>query len=973
MLGFNSTTRKQAFFVQTSKNMSAILKLLQQTSALSGGNAAFIEDLYERYLQDPESIDSAWRRRFESLLQKSANEAPDVAHSPIRANFARLARERPCATRHVVERMSPVAAEKQAAVLRLINAWRVRGHQQASIDPLSLREQEQIPDLDPAFHRLSDADMNTVFNTGSLFAPDRMPLREIIAFIKEVYGGNVGSEYMHITDTRQKRWIQKRVEGYRAKPELSDDDRRWLLTQLTAAEGLEKYLHTRYVGQKRFSLEGAESLIPLLDELIQRAGLNGIEETVIGMAHRGRLNVLTNILGKPPAELFDEFEGRKSPDGMRSSGDVKYHLGFATDIETPGGFVHVVLGFNPSHLEIIDPVVEGSVRARQQRREDRSGDEVMPILIHGDSAFAGQGVVMETLQMSQARGYTTGGTIHIITNNQIGFTTSHPLDTRSTLYCTDVGKMVQAPIFHVNGDDPEAVIFVTRLALDFRMRFHKDVIIDLVCYRRHGHNEADEPAVTQPQMYQKIRRHPPTRSIYSDCLISRGILTPEQAREMVEDYRSSLEQGSVVARPTLFNLEYKYNVDWTPYLNVPWEAPADTRVDKQRLRALAETLLQLPEGFEPHPRVNKILGERRKMASGDQLVDWGFGETLAYASLVQDGYPVRLSGQDSARGTFFHRHAVLHNQVDGETWIPLQNVSPDQANFVVIDSLLSEEAVLGFEYGYATAEPHALTIWEAQFGDFANGAQVVIDQFITSGGAKWGLHCNLVMFLPHGYEGQGAEHSSARLERYLQLCAEQNIQVCVPTTPAQVFHMLRRQMIRPMRKPLVVMTPKSLLRHRLATSSLDEFTTGAFQPVIGEVDDLDPNEVEHIIVCAGKVYYELLEARRARGLRNVAIIRLEQLYPFPREQFDQAINCYTSTERLIWCQEEPQNQGAWDQIKHRFHTQLDQGKQLFYVGRPASAAPSVGFYPVHVQQQETLIDEALTGRINPSMNRRTPK
>ncbi|HHH39668.1 MAG TPA: 2-oxoglutarate dehydrogenase E1 component, partial [Sedimenticola sp.] len=708
--------------------MSATLEQLRTTSALSGGNAAFIEDLYEHFLQDPESVDPAWRKRFQALTEQPASGGPDVAHGPIRANFERLARERHrCAT----EGLSPAAAEKQAAVLRLINAWRVRGHQRANLDPLKLREPVVIPDLDPAYHRLGAADMERIFNTGSLCAPDRMPLGEIISFLEEVYGGTIGFEYMHITDTRQKRWIQKRVEGYRAHPELSDDDRRWLLTMLTAAEGLEKYLHTRYVGQKRFSLEGADSLIPLLDELLQRAGANDIREAVIGMAHRGRLNVLTNILGKSPRELFEEFEGRKSPEHFKSSGDVKYHMGFSTDIETPGGFLHLALGFNPSHLEIIDPVVEGSVRARQQRCGDRRGDQVLPILIHGDSAFAGQGVVMETLQMSQARGYTTGGTVHIVINNQIGFTTSHPLDTRSTLYCTDVAKMVQAPIFHVNGDDPEAVIFVTRLALDFRQRFHVDTVVDLVCYRRHGHNEADEPAVTQPQMYQKIRRLPPARSLYSARLVSDGVITPEESHEMVENYRSSLEQGVVVARPTLVALDYPYRVNWRPYRGIGWEHPAVTAIDGERLARVAERLLSLPDGFELHPRVARIMDERRKMASGDQLVDWGFGETLAYATLVEEGYPVRLSGQDSGRGTFFHRHAVLHNQRDGERYIPLQHLAPDQANFGVIDSLLSEEAVLGFEYGYATAEPKALVIWEAQFGDFANGAQVVIDQFIT--------------------------------------------------------------------------------------------------------------------------------------------------------------------------------------------------------------------------------------------------
>ncbi|MEJ1416809.1 MAG: 2-oxoglutarate dehydrogenase E1 component [Candidatus Sedimenticola sp. (ex Thyasira tokunagai)] len=952
--------------------MSELLELLRSTSALSGGNAAFIEDLYERFLQDPSSVDDSWRRRFEDILRESANESPEIAHGPIRVGFARLAREQRSGSRNVAACMPPAAAEKQAAALRLINAWRVRGHQHAALDPLQLRAAEQVPDLDPAFHRLVAADMETVFNTGSLFAPDRMPLREIIKFVEEVYGGSVGSEYMHITDTSQKRWIQKRVEGHRAKPDLNSEEKRWLLTLLTASEGLEKYLHTRYVGQKRFSLEGGESTIPLLDELIQRAGGNGIREIAIGMAHRGRLNVLTNTLGKPPADLFDEFEGKKSTDRYKSHGDVKYHMGFSSDVETPGGFTHLILGFNPSHLEIISPVIEGSVRARQQRRGDTTRDQVLSVLIHGDSAFAGQGVVMETLQMSNARGFNTGGSIHIVVNNQIGFTTSHPMDTRSTLYCTDVGKMVQAPVFHVNGDDPEAVIFVTQMALDFRQRFHKDVIIDLVCYRRHGHNEADEPAVTQPEMYSKIRRLPTTRSSYSDKLISEGIITPEESLMMVEDYRSSLEQNSVVARPTFADLTYPYHIDWTSHQHIDWDHPTETKLTPEKFTLLAERLLAVPNDFELHSRVVKLMRNRRKMAAGDQLIDWGFGELLAYASLVEAGTPVRLSGQDSGRGTFSHRHSVLHNQRNGECHIPLQYISEEQANFLVIDSLLSEEAVLGFEYGYSSADPTTLTIWEAQFGDFANGAQVVIDQFISAGGAKWEIYCGLVMFLPHGYEGQGAEHSSARLERYLQLCAERNIQVCIPTTPAQVFHMLRRQMLRPMRKPLVVMTPKSLLRHRLATSSMDEFTSGEFQPVIGEIDDLDPDKINHIIVCSGKVYYDLLEARRARGLHNVIIIRLEQIYPFPRERFDQVIDNYPKVDKLIWCQEEPQNQGAWDQIKHRFHTQLNKGKSLGYVGRHSAAAPAVGFYPIHVRQQEILIDEALTGRINPHMNRRMP-
>jgi len=940
--------------------MSALIELFRASTAFYGGNAAFIEDLYERYLQDPESVDLAWRGRFDAMRPEAANEVP---HGPVRRNFLQLAQEsRGRALARSMERLEPAAAEKQAAVLRLTNSYRFRGHQVADLDPLQLRETQPVPDLDPTHHKLEEADLDQVFHTGSLYAPDRMRLRDIIALVREAYCGTVGSEYMHITDTQEKRWIQKRVEGLRARPELTAADRRWLLTMLTAAEGIEKYLHTRYVGQKRFSLEGGEALIPLLDDLIQRAGRKGIKEIVIGMAHRGRLNVLTNILGKPPQDIFDEFErSHPLPDQRKLAGDVKYHLGFSTDIDTPGGAVHLALGFNPSHLEIIDPVIEGSVRARQRRREDSAGDRVLPLLIHGDSAFAGQGVVMETLNLSQTRGFSTGGSIHVVINNQIGFTTSNPLDTRSTLHCTDVAKMVQAPVLHVNGDDPEAVIFVTRLALDYRNEFHKDVIIDLICYRRLGHNEADEPAVTQPMMYKKIRAHPTSRARYADRLADDSILSREEAAAMIEDYRTSIEQGVVVARPVMCGLDNTYKIDWNACRSVPWDSPTKTGVAREKLQALAERMLAVPAGFELHPRVSKLWNERRKMAHGDQMADWGFAENLAYATLADAGHAIRLSGQDCGRGTFFHRHAVIHDQATGDSYTPLQHLGEHQGDFVVIDSILSEEAVLGYEYGYATAEPNALTLWEAQFGDFANGAQVVIDQFITSAGTKWDLCCSLVLLLPHGMEGQGAEHSSARLERFLQLCAEANIQVCVPTSPAQMFHLLRRQMRRAYYKPLIVMTPKSLLRHRLATSSMDELAEGRFQPVIGEVDPIDPTQVVRVVLCSGKVYYDLLEARRGRGLGDLAILRVEQLYPFPCDQLREAIAPYAAAGRLIWFQEEPQNQGAWNQIKHRLIELLPESGQPFYVGRPALAAPAVGLRAVHVEQQERLIDEALTG------------
>ncbi len=950
--------------------MSALLQLFRSSSAFYGGNAAFIEDLYERYLKDPESIDMAWRARFDAIHQEAANEIP---HGPVRENFERLASEsRTRAQSRYTEHLEPAAAEKQSAVLRLINTYRYRGHQIADLDPLKLRPTPKVADLEPAYHNLEDSDLELVFHTGSLYAPDRMPLRQILDLLQRIYCGPVGSEYMHITTTQEKRWIQKRLEGYQARPELEPADRRWLLTLLTAAEGLEKYLHTKYVGQKRFSLEGGEALIPLIDELIQRAGRKGIREIVIGMAHRGRLNMLVNVLGKPPQEIFAEFEGKAPLNPRQLAGDVKYHMGFASDIETPGGIVHLALGFNPSHLEIIDPVIEGSVRARQRRRGDRSGAQVMPVLIHGDAAFAGQGVVTETLQLSQTRSYGTGGTVHIVINNQIGFTTSNPLDTRSTQYCTDVAKMVQAPVFHVNGDDPEAVIFVTRMALDYRNQFKKDVVIDVVCYRRLGHNEADEPAVTQPMMYKTIRERATSRAVYADRLIDDGVITRDDAVAMIEDYRHSIEHGIVVARPVLCGLDNTYRVDWRAASGTDWQAAADTTMPRERLQELAEGLLRVPDDFKLHPRVSKIWSERRKMAQGDQLANWGFAENLAYATLVDAGYAVRLSGQDAGRGTFFHRHAKIHCQDTGREYTPLQHVDAHQGAFIAIDSILSEEAVLGFEYGFATAEPNALTIWEAQFGDFANGAQVVIDQFITSAGTKWGLDCGLVMLLPHGLEGQGAEHSSARLERYLQLCAEYNIQVCVPTTPTQIYHLLRRQMLRDYHRPLVVMTPKSLLRHRLAVSSLEELADGEFQSIIPEVDPIEPGDVDRVVFCSGKVYYDLVEARRARGLSNVAIVRIEQLYPFPKDDFADVIAAYPATEEIIWCQEEAQNQGAWDQIKHRFHHLILDGKQASYVGRPASAAPAVGHRSVHVEQQERLIDEALTGSINPNMNRRIP-
>ena len=937
--------------------MSNDLRENYRTSALFGGNAEFMESFYEKYLQSPESVPEHWRAYFAGMEQEAGR--GDVAHSPIRESFEKLARSRGNGHATASGGLSPDAAQRQAGVLRLINGYRVRGHQQAQIDPLGLMERPYIPDLDPAYHGLGEADMDTEFNTGSLFADERLPLRQIIDIVKSVYCGTIGAEYMHITDTAEKRWIQKRLEGSYGETLFNAEEKRNILRHLSAAEGLEKYLHTRYVGQKRFSLEGCESLIPQMDDMITRAARAGVQDVVLGMAHRGRINVLVNLLGKSPRELFEEFEGKIDLESLSGSGDVKYHMGFSSDLEIEKQRVHLALAFNPSHLEIVNPVVVGSVRSRQERRGDRTGDQVLPVTIHGDASFSGQGVVMEVLNMSQARGFATGGTMHIIINNQIGFTTSNPLDSRSTPYCTDVAKMVQAPIFHVNGDDPEAVLFATRVALDFRNEFHKDVVIDLVCFRRHGHNEADEPSVTQPEMYGRIKDHPGTRALYVQRLIEQQVTDEEQARAMVDDYRDGLDQGHNIVRKTLGMVGNEYTIDWSQYNSRDWDHKIDTAIPAERMRSLVERLTRLPEGFEPHSRVRRILDDRRKMAAGATPVDWGLAENLAYASLVEDGYRVRLTGQDSGRGTFFHRHAVVFNQNDGQPWVPLQHIHPRQADFAVIDSLLSEEAVLGFEYGYSTADPAALVIWEGQYGDFANGAQVVIDQFISSGEAKWQRLCGLVMFLPHGYEGQGPEHSSARLERYLQLCAQHNMQVCVPSTPAQMFHMLRRQMLRPYRRPLVVMTPKSMLRRRLSTSQPEDLTGSRFRPVMEEVDDLADDKIKRVVFCSGKVYFDLLEARREAEEYRIALIRIEQLYPFPEREFEAVLKQYPKVRDIVWCQEEPRNQGAWYQIRHRLIRPLQKQQTLSYVGRSASGSTAAGYHELHVRQQRQLLAEAL--------------
>ena len=927
-----------------------VMKTWLESSHLSGSNSTYIEELYESYLDNSQSVSADWREVFEQLPKIEGADV-EYRHSDIRTEFKELAKN---AQKIVV---SSGSDGKQVKVLQLINAYRFRGHQNANLDPLGLWQRDKVRDLQLSHHDLSKNDFDNEYNIGSFaIGQDAMKLGSLFKALKTTYCGSIGAEYMHINDTDEKRWLQHRLESVQSQAVLSINEKEEILNGLIAADGLEKYLGAKFPGAKRFSLEGGDALVPMLKELINRSGANGSKEVVMGMAHRGRLNVLVNVMGKNPSKLFDEFGGKH--DEILSSGDVKYHQGYSSDFVTPGGNVHLALAFNPSHLEIVNPVVIGSVRARLDRRNCNQGDLVLPITIHGDSAIAGQGVVQETFNMSQARAFKVGGTIRIVVNNQVGFTTSDQEDTRSGEYCTEIAKMVSAPILHVNGDDPEAVILATQVALDYRNEFKRDVVIDLVCYRRHGHNEADEPNATQPLMYQKIKKHPTPRQLYAERLAAEGSVSKAKSDELTAYYRKLLDEGQCTVeqwRPMT-----EHSVDWTPFLGHDWDDEYQEKIALSKLKELAHSISTYPETHEIHARVKKIYDDRVKMAKGEKLLDWGMAENLAYAAIVDSGQRVRITGQDAGRGTFFHRHAVLHNQKDASHYVPLKNIRQGQGPFDIHDSVLSEVSVLAFEYGYTTAEPAGLTIWEAQFGDFANCAQVVFDQFISSGEQKWGRLCGLTMLLPHGYEGQGPEHSSARLERFLQLCADHNMQVCVPSTPAQVFNMLRRQVVRPMRRPLVVMSPKSLLRHPLAVSSLEELSTGVFHNVIGEVDELDASKVERVVFCSGKVYYELLEQRRNNEQTNVAIIRIEQLYPFPEAELVKELALYQQVKQFVWCQEEPQNQGAWYCSQHHFRAAISgDGAHLTYAGRKASAAPAVGYMSVHVKEQQALVHEAL--------------
>ena len=938
-----------------------MMQQYEANSYLFGGNAPYVEEMYEAYLDNPGSVPDNWRAYFDALQHVPAvdgSEARDVAHAPVIESFAQRAKANAFATK--ASSADLAVARKQVHVQSLIAAYRFLGNRWAELDPLKRAERPKIPELDPAFYDLTEADMDISFSAvNSYFGGETMTLRQIVQALRETYCSSIGAEFMHITDPGEKRWWQERLEKSRGRPSFNADKKKHILERLTAAEGLERYLHTKYVGQKRFSLEGGESFIAAMDELIHRAGEKGVQEIVIGMAHRGRLNVLVNTLGKMPKDLFAEFEHKAAED--LPAGDVKYHQGFSSDVSTAGGPVHLSLAFNPSHLEIVNPVVEGSVRARLDRRGDKEGAQVLPVLVHGDAAFGGQGVVQETLAMAQTRGYRTGGTVHIVINNQIGFTTSDPRDLRSTWYCSDVVKMIEAPVLHVNGDDPEAVVWATQLCMDYRTEFKKDVVLDIVCFRKLGHNEQDTPALTQPLMYKKIAAHPGTRKVYADKLVAQGTLAGDGPDGMVKAYRAAMDEGRHTVDPVLTNFKSKYATDWSPFLGKKWTDSCDTAIPVSEWKRLAEKITTLPAGFTAHNLVQKLIADRATMGRGEVNVDWGMGEHMAFASLVASGYPVRLSGEDAGRGTFTHRHAVIHDQNrtnwDEGSYIPLQNVAENQAPFTVIDSILSEEAVLGFEYGYAAAEPNTLTIWEAQFGDFVNGAQVVIDQFIASGEVKWGRANGLVMMLPHGYEGQGPEHSSARLERFMQLAADNNMQIVQPTTASQIFHVLRRQMLRMFRKPLVIMTPKSLLRAKDATSPLAEFTKGEFKTVIGEQSaEIDAAKVKRVIACSGKVYYDLVKARGDK--KDVAIIRVEQLYPFPHKAFAHEIKKYPHATDIVWCQDEPQNQGAWFFVQHYIHENMAEGQKLGYAGRPASASPAVGYAHLHQEQQKALLEQA---------------
>ena len=929
------------------------MKELWGSSHISAGHAAYLEGLYETFLNNPEELSKEWFDFFTNL-PKLPNSNGEISHQKIINEFRNFSRNSDVLKKSVDER--------QGKVIRLIQSYRNRGHLKAKLDPLGMMERRLVEDLNIEFHGLSHEDLNEefytdTFNTGA----EKLPLRDIIQKLEDIYCSEIGIECNHIMDSSERRWFQNKFESKLNGYSFNEQEKLNIYERLNSAEGLAKYLSAKYPGMKRFGIDGAESLVPLVETVIQDCGSLGASQICFGMAHRGRLNLLVNVLGKLPSDLFSAFSEDFELEGA-STGDVKYHLGFSSNFDTPGGEVHVSLFNNPSHLEIVDPVVIGSVRARQDRINDKDRSKVIPVLLHGDAAFSGQGVVMESLQMSQTRGFNVGGTIHIIVNNQIGFTTSNVNDSRSTDYSSDVAKIIQAPVIHVNGDDPEMVVNAAKIACEYRNKFKKDIVIDLFCYRRRGHNEADDPSATQPLMYEKISNHPSVLNQYENNLMKEGILDAEQSKKIKSNYRKSLEGGESVAK----NLAKKPNdslwFDWEPYLDVKWWPKVDTKYSKKELKKLGKEIISVPKEFNMGSQASKIFADRHEMNQEKIPINWGYAEVMAYATLLKDGYPIRLTGQDVRRGTFSHRHACIFDSQTGMGHISLSELAEkNKTSFDIYDSLLSEEAVLGFEYGYSATWPSGLTIWEAQFGDFANGAQVVIDQFIVSAQHKWERLSGLIMLLPHGYEGQGPEHSSARIERFLQLCASENIQVCVPSSPKQIFHLLRRQAIRKMRTPLIVISPKSLLRNPQAVSTLDDLSDGSFECVID--DELDnKNDVKKIIMCSGKVFYELIEKRNKEKRHDIAIIRIEQLYPFPYDDLEEILLRYQNVHEYIWCQEEPLNQGAWFSHRHRIQRVLDRlgnNNEVKLVSRPPAAAPAVGLMKLHLKQQETLINEAI--------------
>ena len=934
------------------------MEKLWKDSHTSAGHSSYLEGLYESYLENPASVSIEWKNFFDELPDNNGTHK-DISHKNIINAYKNH--------RRVLSSSSSTNEinDKQVRVVQLIQAYRNRGHQAAKLDPLGMMERELVPDLTLEYHGLSKDDLKTIFKTDTLeIGTDEASLQDIIDALQSIYCGELGIEYNYIVNTEERKWFQGILEPNLGQCSFKSDEKKYIFNRLNSAEGLAKFLAAKYPGMKRFGIDGCESLIPLVDSLIQNCGMLGAKQICFGMAHRGRLNLLVNVLGKTPSELFSAFEEDVELTGA-NTGDVKYHLGFSSNLLTPKGEVHVSLFNNPSHLEIVDPVVLGSVRARQDRLYDENREQVIPILIHGDASFSGQGVVMESLQMSQTRGYGVGGTLHVIVNNQIGFTTSYKYDARSTEYSTDVAKMIEAPIIHVNGDNPEMVVHAAQIACEYRHKFGKDIILDLFCYRRRGHNEADDPSATQPLMYEKIAKHPSVLKIYEEKLISQNIITQSDSKNFQKEYRDSLEQGASVVK----NLALKPNddlwFDWSAYLNQTWWQDIDTTFNKNQFLELSEVITSAPDGFKLGRQVSKVFEDRKLMAAGQIPINWGFAESMAYATLLSEGYPIRLTGQDVRRGTFSHRHAAIYNAKDGVGHIPLVDVARDSSTRMdIYDSFLSEEAVLGFEYGYSATWPSGLVMWEAQFGDFVNGAQVVIDQFIVSAEHKWERLSGLVMLLPHGFEGQGPEHSSARLERFLQLCADGNIEVCVPSTPAQIFHLLRRQAIRKMRRPLIVISPKSLLRNPAVTSSLAELTEGEFKCVID--DDLSSKkDVTRAVMCSGKIYYDLLQKRNEDKINDTALIRIEQLYSFPYDDLEKILSNYPNLNEFIWCQEEPANQGAWFSHRHRLQRVLDrfeQKNEIKLVSRPAAAAPAVGLMKLHLKQQEEIVLKALNIR-----------